>query len=610
MEYRAVREHLDGTLVEHEERGTLYEAGTFVGELDTWKIVLVETGAGNTSAGVELERAISVFAPQVVFFVGVAGGRKDVGLGDVVIANWVYDYESGKDTEYGYIPRTRSYASSHRLVQRSNAIVRQGEWSRRIRHHGDVTPVAIVKPVVAGAKVIAHEGSPVAELVDRFCDDAVAVEMEGHGFLYGAYVNAGVEPLIVRGISDLLTDKNADADRYWQPVAAAHAAAFAFELLNQLRRTDIAARPARPRRRHEVVGAGPARWRKTVLRAAVVAACVAVFTPASAPLAGITEVPAVESVTKTPVLGEPVVLDTGHFGSLGVAEIDYSPDGRFVVTSGNEVFDSTTRIWDANSLASIKVLPDAGYPAMFSPDGKTLVTGTYDSGVRFWNMTDYHEFGTFFAGDLTTMFWRPGTDAAVGGSSSGRLQQWNSTTPSLRRSVRAPGPIEAIGSNAAGDLVAAVLQVGLDGDSHVIVWNATTVRAVDRFDELNTPVALSADATLLVGGAARDSAGIPRELEFWNLPRRERLATMSLDTPAASYVSPVIHEDGDLVAVPERQRVNLLRVTDSGVELLAHLTGFADGEITSLAISPDGTTVAAGDHTGRLLFWDLTTVDG
>lgn len=609
MEYRAVRDHLDGSLVEQEERGTLYEVGTLVGDLDTWKIVLVETGAGNTSAGVELERAISVFAPQVVFFVGVAGGRKDVGLGDVVIANWVYDYESGKDTEYGYIPRTRSYASSHRLVQRSNAIVRQGEWSRRIRRPGGETPVAIVKPVVAGAKVIAHEGSPVAELVDRFCDDAVAVEMEGHGFLYGAYVNAGVEPLIVRGISDLLTDKNTDADRYWQPVAAGHAAAFAFELLNQLRRTDIPAKPGRPRRRRSSV-TRRARWRTVTVRAAVVAACVAVFTPASAPLAGITETPGVESAPKTVVLAEPVILETGHFGSLGVAEIDYSPDGRFIVTSGNEVYDSITRIWDVNGLASIRVLPDAGFPAMFSPDGKTLVTGTYDSGLRFWEMGSYREYGTFFAGNLISMFWRPGTDTVVGGNSSGRLQQWNSTTPSLRFSIGGPGPIEAIGSNGAGDLVAVCLQVGVDGDSHVIVWNGTTARVVDRFDQLNAPVALSADATLLVGGAARDSAGIPRELEFWDLPRRERLATMALDTPAASYVSPVIHDDGELVAVPERQRVNLLRLTESGIELVARLTGFSDGEITSLAISPDGTTVAAGDHRGRLLFWDIGGADG
>ncbi|GAB3438673.1 hypothetical protein GCM10027436_20100 [Actinophytocola sediminis] len=604
MEYRAVREHLDGSLVEREERGTLYEVGTFFGELDTWKVVLVETGAGNTSAGVELERAISLFAPEVVFFVGVAGGRKDVELGDVVVANWVYDYESGKDTEHGYIPRTRSYASAHRLVQRSNAIVRQGAWARRIRGGADSTPAAIVKPVVAGAKVIAHKGSQVAELLDRYCDDAVAVEMEGHGFLYCAYVNSGVDALIVRGISDLLTGKNVADDRHWQPKAAEHAAAFVFELLNQLRGTDIGTATVRlPRRRAPAADRG--RWSTAAVRVAVIIAVVALLAPASAPIPGASAAHGIEWAASTVEFAHPTVLDTDHHGVWGLAEIVYSPDGRFVVTSGNEAHESTTRIWDVGRKEEVAVLPDAGIPTAFSPDGRILVTGTYDYEIRFWDMATFRSLGTLDTDGLTTLVFRPGTGMVVSGTGTGYLQEWNSVTPSLRRLVRAPGAIEAIAVNRGGMLVAVCVQV-VDGDSHVVVWNGTTTKAIDRFDHLHRPVALSADATLLIGGAAPDSVGIPRELEFWNLTRRQRLDTLSLDSPAATYVSPVISQDGDLVAVPENQRVHLLRVTDTGVEPVARLTGFADGEVTSLAFSPDGRTLAAGDDQGRLRFWDFS----
>lgn len=49
---------------------------------------------------------------------------------------------------------------------------------------------------------------------------------------------------MVRGISDLLNDKDAAIDQTWQPIAARHAAAFGYQLLHTLdppRRRVIAA---------------------------------------------------------------------------------------------------------------------------------------------------------------------------------------------------------------------------------------------------------------------------------------------------------------------------------------------------------------------------------
>ncbi|WAU79989.1 hypothetical protein O1Q96_09690 [Streptomyces sp. Qhu-G9] len=47
-------------------------------------------------------------------------------------------------------------------------------------------------------------------------------------------LNAGTGALVVRGISDRLSDKGDDNDRVWQPAASRHAAAFTFELLYNL----------------------------------------------------------------------------------------------------------------------------------------------------------------------------------------------------------------------------------------------------------------------------------------------------------------------------------------------------------------------------------------
>ncbi|RSN52643.1 hypothetical protein DMH01_41465 [Amycolatopsis sp. WAC 04182] len=246
LEYEAGRAHLIEPIEIHRERGTVYEVGTFPTVRGHWRVVLVRTGPGNSVAGVALERAIATFAPQVVFFVGVAGGRKDVALGDVVVGDVIYDYESGKDAGNGFLPRIKTNAPSHALVQLAGFVARRGRWQQRIRPGCPKRiPTAVVKPIATGGKVVASSGSAIAKLLDQNCGDAVAVEMEGNGFLHGAYVNNRVDALVVRGISDLLSGKTENADARWQPVAAAHAAAFAYELLTHhgLESPSVAFRP-------------------------------------------------------------------------------------------------------------------------------------------------------------------------------------------------------------------------------------------------------------------------------------------------------------------------------------------------------------------------------
>ena len=63
----------------------------------------------------------------------------------------------------------------------------------------------------------------------------------------------------------------------------------------------------------------------------------------------------------------------------------YSPDGKRIVTAS---YDNTARIWDAASGQQIAVLRGHEKPvrsAVYSPDGKRIVTAAFDSTARVWD---------------------------------------------------------------------------------------------------------------------------------------------------------------------------------------------------------------------------------
>lgn len=235
VEYLAVRRFLTEPQEEIHPQGTIYERGHFVAAYQTWEVGIAEVGAGNAGTAVEAERAISHFKPDIVFFVGIAGGIKDVQIGDVVAATKVYGYEFGKDGKH-FSTRPTVGQSAYALVQRAKSEARKSEWVQRIRGGLATTPSVFVAPIAAGEKVLASRDSELFQFLRTSYNDAIAVEMEGLGFLSAAFAYPNIKAIVIRGISDLIEGKNANdseqgTEEKRQERAAHHATAFAFELL-------------------------------------------------------------------------------------------------------------------------------------------------------------------------------------------------------------------------------------------------------------------------------------------------------------------------------------------------------------------------------------------
>jgi nucleoside phosphorylase len=238
VEYLAVRNHLTNLQEEMHPQGTIYERGDFVANGQSWEVGIAEVGAGNAGAAVEAERAIAYFKPDILFFVGIAGGIKDVEIGDVVAATDVYGYELGKAEEQQFFTRPKAGKSAYALVQRAKSEARRGDWLQRLANSPTSQPRVFVAPIAAGEKVIASRQSDVFRFLRASYNDAIAVEMEGFGFLSAAFAYPDIKAIVIRGISDLIEGKNDDAiesEDVRQAKASHHASAFAFEILAKLR---------------------------------------------------------------------------------------------------------------------------------------------------------------------------------------------------------------------------------------------------------------------------------------------------------------------------------------------------------------------------------------
>jgi nucleoside phosphorylase len=232
LEYQAVHRKLANPQVYRHERGTRFEVGNVQGT--SCRVALGLTNKGNHSAAVIAERAIQEFSPAAVLFVGVAGALwETAALGDVVMATHVYAYHGGTSDDDGLKARPRVWEAPHGISQLGSHLARTADWADSTSGHGRAPQVRF-GAIAAGEVVQNSKISAEAKWIRQHYNDALAIEMEAAGVAQAGHLN-GAPVAIIRGISDRADGtKTSDADRNWQPRAAANAAAFATRLAVEL----------------------------------------------------------------------------------------------------------------------------------------------------------------------------------------------------------------------------------------------------------------------------------------------------------------------------------------------------------------------------------------
>jgi nucleoside phosphorylase len=237
VEYDAVRQHLKDIKEERHQQG-LYEIGSFDTQIGNLSIVVQQTGARNSNIALATERIIDLYKPKIVLLVGVAGGVKDVAIGDIVVAKKAYGYESGKETKEGFKSRPEVYTFTSTLQDVALSVGRKDTWYQRTGQNSH-THKSFIGAIASGDKVIASTKTALYNFLKTHYNDTLAVDMEASGFGEVFERHPQLKFLCIRGISDLLENKSKSDGLGSQNVAADNAAAFTFELIANLNKDDF-----------------------------------------------------------------------------------------------------------------------------------------------------------------------------------------------------------------------------------------------------------------------------------------------------------------------------------------------------------------------------------
>jgi len=108
----------------------------------------------------------------------------------------------------------------------------------------------------------------------------------------------------------------------------------------------------------------------------------------------------------------------------------FSPDGRTLVSGSN---DNTIRLWDVTTGQALRILEghtETVSSVAFSPDGKTLVSGSYDNTIRVWDVTNGQSLRTLVGHDdwVNSVAFSPDGKTLASGSSDATIRLWDVAT--------------------------------------------------------------------------------------------------------------------------------------------------------------------------------------
>jgi len=288
-----------------------------------------------------------------------------------------------------------------------------------------------------------------------------------------------------------------------------------------------------------------------------------------------------------------------HAGAVGT--LAFSSDGKLLVTGS---YDTTVRLWEVTSGKALRAFGGHAHPVSsvsLSRNGATLATGTQEPSMRLWRVCDAKLVcGPIVVGELGKLA------AQVGLNADGRIVASNGDGDEVRLFRASDGG--PLGTLRGHKRFVMCLAFSPDGkllasgaaDATVRIWSLSDRRALQVLNQHTGRIrtlAFSRDAQVLASGDEGGTVNIWQTRD-WKPVRKLWYGNPVLDLAFSA--------DGSVLAICSRSDVvpnaslRLWRVSDGKqVQVLMHeLT-----EAICVAFSPDSKMLAAGCTDGTIRFF-------
>ena len=301
--------------------------------------------------------------------------------------------------------------------------------------------------------------------------------------------------------------------------------------------------------------------------------------------------------------GRIISVHSGHTDSVNT--LAFSPDGK-TIASGSK--DQTIRIWSVKSGKTINTL--AGHlgsvnTLVFSPNGKIIASGSEDNTIRLWDAQSGEVINTLIghSDTIKSLAYSPDGKVITSGANDKTARLWDAKSGELINTLKGHSDwVSALAFSPDGKVI-----VSGSYDTSIRLWSAQTgefIKALTGHSNWVNTIAFSPDGKVIVSGAGGILSSEDNSVRLWNAQSGELIKIIKGHRD--NVYSLAFTPDGKFIASSGSSDGTIRLWNAQSGETTRVMRGHGS-DVRKVAYSPDGKTIASISYDEYIKLWNAET---